>query len=121
MRKRSRNMDDKTINGIVSILDGWTGNLSWDLLIEEIFTRLHIRYTRQALNNYVRIKQAFALSKKSLSAKVVNISKLASPEQQRIERLEAENQRYAWKITTCWSSLFDGLTTQAPVDLMNNF
>jgi uncharacterized protein (UPF0335 family) len=90
-------MDDKTINEIMSILDGWTGNLSWELLIDEITTRLHIRYTRQALNNHVRIKQAFASRKKSLSFEAVKCSKPAHPElehaQQRIERLEAENQR----------------------------
>ena len=97
MRPRSKNVDDKIIADIVAILDGWVGKLSWELLIEAIFTRLRVRYTRQALNNHVRVKQAFTVRKEALSGETPKTTKPVTPElehaQQRIERLDAENKR----------------------------
>ena len=95
---RSRNLDDKAIEEIVHIIDGWTGKLSWELLTEAIFKRLHQGYTRQALFNHARIRDAFVLKKKRL--KDVGNETLpddVSPEvqalQQKIVRLESENAR----------------------------
>ena len=97
MRSRARNIDDQAINQIVSILDGWTGKLSWELLIDAIFTKMKMRYTRQALNNHVRVKQAFTDRKTTLSGGDGRAKKYASPElqlaHQRIARIEAENDR----------------------------
>lgn len=66
--KRSRNLDDTAISEIVGILDGWMGPLSWQLVVEAIEELTRVRYTRQALNNHVRIKLAFSLRRKSLEA-----------------------------------------------------
>jgi hypothetical protein len=98
IRVRARNLDDKAIADIVSILDGWTGKLSWDLLIDAIERRKHTRYTRQALHKHERIRSAFSQRKKAIvEAREGRGPRADSSELQaaleRIARLEAENQR----------------------------
>src|SRR5690242_6857781 len=96
--RRAKNLSDRDIALIVAILDGWSGRLSWDLLIEAIERRMYAHYTRQALHRHERIRQAFSLRKNALSpdegTKHVHA---ASPELQvaleRIARLKAENER----------------------------
>ncbi len=95
-RRRAKNLDDAAIKRIVEILDGWSGALSWQALIEQVQVRLQSKYTRQALHRHERIRLAFEVTKK----------RLASPEKgrqdpndlvrvpaARISRLEAENDR----------------------------
>ncbi|MGN7496451.1 MULTISPECIES: hypothetical protein [Pseudomonas] len=80
----------------MSIIDGWSGKLTWDLLIQSVARRLRGTYTRQALHKHERIRHAFTLRKKTLSISVGK-KKAISPESQatndRIARLEGENQR----------------------------
>jgi hypothetical protein len=97
-RSRARNLGVEDISDIVSILDGWTGKLSWELLIQAIGLRKRATYTRQALHKHERIKQAFAVRKQLLAAGRANgAPKVESPELaaalQRITRLEGENAR----------------------------
>ena len=66
--RRSRNLDDAAISEIVGIVDGCTGPLTWQLLIEAIDERTRVRYTRQALNNHERIKLAFSVRRETLKA-----------------------------------------------------
>ena len=95
---RAKNLNDDDVTRIVEILDGWTGRLSWELLIDAIEKRMFSRYTRQALHKHGRIKDAFALRKTTLAERGDRVGKYASsPEMQialdRIARLTAENQR----------------------------
>jgi hypothetical protein len=96
---RSRNITDKDVACIVELLDGWTGRLTWDRLLEAIEKRIFARYTRQALHNYPRIKDAFAQRKMALANSPAGVRKktVGPPELvlalERIERLTAENQR----------------------------
>lgn len=91
-----KHLTDRKIEAIVEVVDGWSGKLTWDRLIEAIQPRVG-DYTRQALNNHTRIKSAFDQRKKALRGgipksfedKPVELQKAL----QRIERLEAENQR----------------------------
>ena len=93
-RSRAPNLDDQAIERIVEILDGWsTPKLTWELLIEQILLRHRTAYTRQALHNHVRIKDAFSYCKKKLSGPNFKEQKALSPEQQQIARLKAENER----------------------------
>lgn len=97
-RSRERNLDDEVVAGIVQVLDGWSGKLSWEKLIEAVEKRAGLRYTRQALHRHERIRNAFAVRKKALSGQANKGSReAASPELQvamdRIARLEGENQR----------------------------
>lgn len=94
---RSKNLNDQSIEAIVKILDGWSGKLTWDLLIEEIRKRLHQTYTRQALFAHDRIKSAFNLQKGRLPYVKEGSKKLYRPEDvaesERNARLMAENAR----------------------------
>lgn len=96
-RLRTRNLEDDDIADIVALLDGWSGTLSWELLIEAIEKRKHARYTRQALHRHERIGQAFSLRKAALAEGEGAAPRARSPELQmaldRITRLEAENAR----------------------------
>jgi predicted GIY-YIG superfamily endonuclease len=93
-RKRARNLDDRAIQQIVEILDGWSSpKLTWELLIEKILLCLRAEYTRQALHKHTRIKEAFAARKQELAERDPKEVKALTPEQQRIARLEAENER----------------------------
>ena len=58
-KKRSKNLGDAEIKQIVEILDGWTGKLTWELLIDAIELRMFNRYTRQSLFKHERIRHAF--------------------------------------------------------------
>ncbi|MYN47596.1 hypothetical protein GTP23_21355 [Pseudoduganella sp. FT93W] len=96
---RAKNLSTVDIEAIVKILDGWSGKLTWDLLIKAIARRSKAVYTRQALNNHERIKNAFALRKSAVTGKPgsSDIKGGSSSELQaaleRIARLEGENQR----------------------------
>lgn len=96
-QKRAKNLNDADIKQIVEILDGWSGKLTWDLLIDAIELRMHNSYTRQALHKHERIRNAFDLQKKNLSGQDGDVERASSPELQvaleRIARLEAENRR----------------------------
>ena len=97
-RERAKNIGDDDIAAIVGMLDGWSGKLSWELLIDVIQKRTRARYTRQALHRHERIRSAFSLRKKSLAGSVVRSPDLdMSPELKAaldlIDRLRAENQR----------------------------
>lgn len=91
---RAPNLDDESIGRIVEILDGWSSpKLTWNLFIEQIFLRLRVRYTRQALNNYSRIKESFSACKKAVVSVESMGVKAVTSDQLRILRLEAEIER----------------------------
>lgn len=91
--QRARNVDDKVISEVLSVLDGWTGKLTWELLIDEVAVRTRQRYTRQALSAHERLQQAFSARKKALSDRPDKEDDAPTPEQQVIARLEAQVQR----------------------------
>lgn len=96
-KSRAKNLGDADIKRIAEILDGWTGKLTWDLLIEAIELRMHDRYTRQTLYKHERIHHAFELHKERLALDLGEARRVVSPELQvaidRIARLEAQNKR----------------------------
>jgi hypothetical protein len=95
--RRGKNLTDDAIEQIVRLLDGWEGKLTWEALIDASVTRLHCKYTRQALHKHERIRAAYALRKESLRGqKEVAVPRGSGPltdAMVRIARLEAENQR----------------------------
>lgn len=97
-RLRAPNLEDERIEVIVGILDGWTGKLTWEALIEAVERRTHARYTRQALHKHQRIRQAFRLRKRAMKPASGEAAGDTRPPElqaalQRIARLEAENER----------------------------
>lgn len=95
--RRGKNLTDEAIEQIVRLLDGWEGKLTWEALIDAVVTRLHCKYTRQALHKHERISAAYALRKESLGGQkreaVGGGSGLVTDVMARIARLEAENLR----------------------------
>ncbi|GGP26761.1 hypothetical protein [Silvimonas amylolytica] len=98
-KRRAKNLNDEIINLVTGLLDGWSGKITWDLLIDAIEVRLRTRYTRQALHAHARIKLAYQTTKDRLadSPKVAEPLKLSEAEvvaqTERLKRLEAENRR----------------------------
>lgn len=97
MARRGKNLTDDAIEQVVRLLDGWSGKLTWEALIDAIVTRLHCKYTRQALHKHERIKAAYTLRKEALGEPgkegVPRGSGQMGEAAARIARLEAENQR----------------------------
>lgn len=95
--RRGKNLTDDAIEQIVRLLDGWEGKLTWEALIDAIVTRLHCKYTRQALHKHERIRMAYALRKESLGGQKQPTVRRGSGQltdaMVRIDHLEAENQR----------------------------
>lgn len=96
-KKRSKNLGDSEIKQITEILDGWSGKLTWELLIDAIELRMFSRYTRQALYKHERIRHAVELKKSELPGQREDVKRVASPQLQialdRMARLESENRR----------------------------
>jgi len=98
-KSRAKNLDDKTIELIVGVLDGWSGKLTWNLLIDGIEARIYIRYTRQALDRHARIKSAYQLTKDRLigvphSERPQKLSAVeVDAAMERLNRIEMENAR----------------------------
>ncbi|GLK91777.1 hypothetical protein GCM10017655_48410 [Pseudomonas turukhanskensis] len=93
-RFRNSNLDDAMVIRIVQLLDGWPNErLSWKAFIEKIELATRKRYTRQALHNHARIRDAFALKKTVLRSCIKPQIPSPTPDQERILRLEAEVNR----------------------------
>lgn len=98
MAKRAKNLSDDDIRLVVEVLDGWTGKLSWELLIDAVAKRLGSVYTRQALHKHERIRLAFVGRKQSLAGgasetKVKGVPVEVQKALERIARLEAKTAR----------------------------
>lgn len=105
MRKqRAPDLTDERSALVVEVLDGWSGKLTWDLLIDEVHRRINITYSRFTLAQHPRISAAFALRKDLLRGKFSNEPRLpkdervrealekAAREKAKAERLEMENK-----------------------------
>lgn len=95
-RVRERNIDDAIALSIVEVIDGWSGKISWDLLIREVARRTGLAYTRQTLHRHERIRVAFSAHRKALPH-VTPDQVSRDPEVQllldKLARLEGENRR----------------------------
>lgn len=103
-RSRGRNLGTREIDVIVAILDGWSGPISWDRVIDAVELRLFSRYTRQALYAHEKVRYAFAAckgrpaqaagprgTKQSAESKALH-ARLARRETE-VARLQTENTR----------------------------
>lgn len=99
MKQRGKNLDDEAIAGIVGVLDGWSGKLTWGLFLASIARNKLGSYTRQALHGHTRIAEAFQQRKAALASAAGSRPRKTSdsPEVeaalQRIARLETEMAR----------------------------
>ena len=96
MKLRGKNLDDTDVEDIVRVLDGWSGKLSWELLIKAVESRKFVRYTRQTLHKHERIARAFTARKQGIAQgggdPNVDLPELRMA-LERAARLESENER----------------------------
>ena len=94
----SKRLTESDIESILGLLDGWQGKLSWSALCEGIENNLGFKTTRQTLNSYPSVKDAFqALKQGGLGSQKLDRQIKQAPSltiaSQRIERLTRENER----------------------------
>ncbi|MDC6491357.1 hypothetical protein EIG75_12595 [Pseudomonas syringae] len=91
----AKHLSPKDLDLIVSLIDGWEGKFAWEALCDAIEPLIGTRPTRQTLNSHEKIKSAFTHHKGRLKSGFVSTKRPASLSiaEQRIRRLEAENNR----------------------------
>jgi len=95
-RSREENITNEISLAIVELIDGWSGPLTWDLLIKEVQSRLKLNYRRQTLHRHERVRLAFVTYKKSDWRNSGGVPAADSALQillDQIARLEGENGR----------------------------
>jgi len=96
-QKKIHRLSEQDIEAITGFLDGWTGKLTWELLVDQLQQRWKRAYTRQALDRHTRIKEAFVATKARLRISPVVLKRQGPVElgkaMERIQRLESENDR----------------------------
>jgi DNA-dependent RNA polymerase auxiliary subunit epsilon len=96
-RQRAKNIDEAIREEIFTILDGWSGRLTWNLFIDKIEARTFQRYSRQTLYIHEDIRNAFENRKANIEFITRKSKKLYGPEEfaesGRNEKLKAENAR----------------------------
>lgn len=94
MARRARNLTAADQKAIMGLIDGWTGPLTWERLIDAVEKRLGSRYTRQALHRHSRLQHAFATRRLSLQGDAAPRAPTATQLlKDRVARLSAENKR----------------------------
>ncbi|MBX8540402.1 hypothetical protein K5D51_11070 [Pseudomonas cichorii] len=91
----AKHLTKRDIDLLVGLIDGWDGKLTWDALCDEAEGLIGTRPTRQTLNAHPRIKSAFSDKKTQLRVgfKPTKRPQSLAIAEQRIHRLESENQR----------------------------
>jgi hypothetical protein len=91
----ARHLSDHDVEQIVGILDGWTGQLSWDLLCGACKPVLGAVPARQTLYRFARIGEAFKATKLRLKNGPTEMKAAPSMRvaMERIARLTVENER----------------------------
>lgn len=91
----AKHLTARDIELLVGLIDGWNGKLTWDALCDEAESLIGTRPTRQTLNAHPRIKSAFGDKKiqQKTGFKPTKRPQSLAIAEQRIYRLESENQR----------------------------
>jgi hypothetical protein len=61
----ARHLSPRDIESIISLIVGWKGKLTWDLLCGECSQAIGFSPTRQTLSSYSRIRHSFSAAKKA--------------------------------------------------------
>lgn len=97
-KPRAKNLTQADIDGIALLIDGWSGKLTWKLLIEAIADRTSQTYTRQTLAKHAKIQLAFESKEiQPASVKAVSLSPELEAAEQTIDRLEATVRRLTYE------------------------
>lgn len=103
-KSRAPDLTEERLNVVIDKLDGWTGKLTWDLLLNAVAEATGDLYSRFTFAEYPQIADAFALKKDALrgtwkgepgqpkDARVRAAIEQADRYRFKVERLERENQ-----------------------------
>lgn len=88
----ARHLTQTDVKNIVIMLEKWSYELTWDLLVDACHSQLGIKTTRQALSRKQEIKDTFGITKSRLKVKGQHYARPNSINvaHQRIERLANE-------------------------------
>ena len=93
----AKHLSDKDIERVVELIDVWPDKkFTWEALCGQFEGRYGFKPTRQTIQKYPRIKQAYSAKKDEIKMGFKKVTKTPPSLRvagQRIERLEAENAR----------------------------
>lgn len=91
----AKHLTARDIELLVGLIDGWNDKLTWDALCDEAANLIGTKPTRQTLNAHPAVKSAFSDKKTQLKTglKPTKRPQSLAIAEQRINRLESENQR----------------------------
>lgn len=122
-----RKLTDRDIEKTVLLLDAWTGKLTWNRFLAVLETEIGRRYSKTAMHNHVRIKDAYSRAKvrirndgsgegkapKHGDYALAHAFKKIDTLQNRIDRLTAENVALLERFR-CWyyNAMAHGMTEE---------
>lgn len=91
----AKHLTSRDIKTLINLIDAWEGKLGWDALCDAAAPLIGGRPTRQTLSSHQEVKAAFGFRKERQKSGFVVSKRPASLNiaEQRIRRLEAENDR----------------------------
>ncbi|MCB4363314.1 hypothetical protein KIH07_06175 [Hydrogenophaga taeniospiralis] len=97
-KSRAPDLTQEVLQQVLDTLDGWTGKLTWDLLLEAVHRLTGHWYSRFTFADYPEIANAFSFRKESLRGAVPRTRGEPKDERLRaalkqIERLQARADR----------------------------
>lgn len=73
-------LTSQKVNSIVRIIENWETKLTWDLLVARIKSELGFSITRQGLNSYAPVAEAFRQQKQRLKMRKLGFAETAIPD-----------------------------------------
>ncbi|AHI63880.1 hypothetical protein [Burkholderia thailandensis] len=91
-KTRAPDLTEERIREVIDILDGWTGKLTWDALLDAVEMAIGIRYSRFTFADYPEIANAFSFKKDALRGKKPGVR--SEPRDERVRAALEQAQRY---------------------------
>ncbi|MGF6977247.1 putative ribosome quality control (RQC) complex YloA/Tae2 family protein [Paraburkholderia sp. JPY465] len=91
-KTRAPDLTEERIKEVVDILDGWTGKLTWDALLDAVEKSIGIRYSRFTFSEYPEIANAFSFKKDALRG--TKPGGRGEPRDERVRAALEQKQRY---------------------------
>lgn len=95
-KSRAPDLTQERLQLVLDTLDGWTGKLTWDLLLEAVKKATGIAYSRFTLAEYPQIANAFSLKKDTLRGTWKAAG--GEPRDERVRAALGQVERYKSKV-----------------------
>lgn len=94
-KQRAPRLTDKTLQTLIELIDQWSGKLTWELLLERLYEKTGLSYSRFTFVEYPQVADAFALKKQVLRGSWS--SPPSSPKDERVRAALEQVARYKAK------------------------